>query len=125
MAHIALCSDSNFHFRTYDDIRAGSKSVLATQLPRFLYPDGRGYDEDDLETGLLEGHVLVRVSAALLYICHHLDCQCQISKHILQGPTAALEADGFHRGQGGNAAITGQSEMTPRCVAYMAVQVSG
>ena len=43
------------------DIKAGLKPVTATLLPRFLYPDGQEYDEDDTASGILRGHLMIRV----------------------------------------------------------------
>jgi hypothetical protein len=48
----------------------------------------------------------------------------QVAKHIFQGPTAALERPGYHRGRRGNAALMGMTTMTPRAIGYVAVQVS-
>lgn len=48
----------------------------------------------------------------------------QAAKHILQGPTSALEGPGSHRGKQGNAAICGITALTPNLIAYIATQVS-
>ncbi len=48
----------------------------------------------------------------------------QAAKHILQGPTSALEGPGAHRGKQGNAAICGITTLTPNLIAYIATQVS-
>lgn len=48
----------------------------------------------------------------------------QAAKHILQGPTSALEGPGTHRGKQGNAAICGITTLTPHLIAYVATQVS-
>ncbi|RDB18121.1 hypothetical protein Hypma_000639 [Hypsizygus marmoreus] len=90
---------------TYDMIEAGAIIITAKNYPRFLYPDDRVYDPKDVETGLLMGHVMLRVA-----------------KHILQGPSASLERPGFHRGKRGNASIMGVTSVTPRIIAYLAVQ---
>ncbi|KAF8164690.1 hypothetical protein B0H34DRAFT_804389 [Crassisporium funariophilum] len=91
--------------RTYSNILAGKKSLTAYDFPRFLYPDGHVYNPDDMEAGILHGHLL---------IC--------VAKHNFQGPTAALERPGYHCGQRGNAALMGMITMTPRAIAYVAVQ---
>ncbi|KAF8952928.1 hypothetical protein BDZ97DRAFT_1811726 [Flammula alnicola] len=91
--------------QTYSDILAGKKCLTAYDLPRFLYPDGHAYNPDDMDTGVLHGHLLLRVA-----------------KHIFQGPTAALERPGYHRGRRGNAALMGMTAMTPRAIAYIAIQ---
>ena len=35
--------------------------MKASDLPSFLYTDGTVYDKENLDTGLFQGHVLVRV----------------------------------------------------------------
>ncbi|KAJ3511829.1 hypothetical protein NLJ89_g3879 [Agrocybe chaxingu] len=90
---------------TYNDLNRGGKNARAGDFPRFLYPDGHIYNPDDIETGILQGHLMLRVA-----------------KHILQGPTAALAGAGFHRGRGGNASLMNLSGVTPNVIAYIAVQ---
>jgi len=87
------------------DIKAGLKPVTATLLPRFLYPDGQEYNEDDTVSGILRGHLMIRVA-----------------KHIFQGPSAALEAAGYHRGKQGIASLIHIISMDPHLIAYIAVQ---
>lgn len=50
-------------YSTYTDIINGRKKVTANYWPRFLYPAGHKYDPNDLETGLLKGDILFRVSS--------------------------------------------------------------
>ncbi|KAF8148593.1 hypothetical protein B0H34DRAFT_736120 [Crassisporium funariophilum] len=92
--------------QTYNAIIAGKKSLTAHDLPRFLYPDGHVYNLEDIDKGLLTGH---------LPLC--------VAKHIFQGPTAALERPGYHHGKRGNAALMGMTMMTPCSISYVAVQV--
>lgn len=47
----------------------------------------------------------------------------QSAKHIYIGETAALQGPGFKKGRPGNASIMGMTRMTPRALAYVAVQV--
>ncbi|KAJ7290571.1 hypothetical protein C8J57DRAFT_1493280 [Mycena rebaudengoi] len=91
---------------TYTKIRDGELSVTGLMMPRFMYRDGHAYDENDLDAGFLEGHTF---RAAM--------------KQIYQGPSAALQADGYNRGKAGNAALNGISALTPRDVAYVAIQL--
>ncbi|KJA13296.1 hypothetical protein HYPSUDRAFT_209667 [Hypholoma sublateritium FD-334 SS-4] len=91
---------------TYDDIKAGKLPVTATMLPRFLFPADHVYDPTDISKNLLRGHLMLRVA-----------------KHIFQGPSAALEEPGSHRGKQGNAAICGITSMSPYTIAYVATQV--
>ncbi|KAJ7249707.1 hypothetical protein C8J57DRAFT_1521737 [Mycena rebaudengoi] len=88
---------------TYMAIQNGEKEVNGTQMPRFMYSEQ--FNPDDLEEGLLEGHTL---RAAV--------------KHIYQGPSAALQPDGFNRGKAGNAALNGVTSLTSRDIAYTACQ---
>ncbi|EPQ54114.1 hypothetical protein GLOTRDRAFT_26664, partial [Gloeophyllum trabeum ATCC 11539] len=76
------------------------------QFPRFLYPDGREYDKNNLEDGLFGGHVMIRCA-----------------KHLLVGPASALRPTGYKKGRAGNAKVMGVNSITPRIIAYIAVQV--
>jgi hypothetical protein len=42
---------------------------------------------------------------------------------LYMGPTSALRAPGFKKGRPGNAKVIGMTSMTPRSLAYAAVQV--
>ena len=48
----------------------------------------------------------------------------QVAKHVLQGPSAALQAPGFHRGRQGNAVLINLTSVTRSLLAYLAVQVT-
>ena len=53
---------------------AGKKSLTAHDLPRFLYPDGHVYDPEDMDKGLLTGHLPLRVSSFTFHVSppdHH------------------------------------------------------
>jgi len=52
---------------------AGKKSFTAHDLPRFLYPDGHVYDPEDMDKGLLTGHLPLRVSSFTFHVSpdHH------------------------------------------------------
>ena len=50
--------------------------------------------------------------------------ELKVAKHIFQGPSAALEAAGYHRGKQGIAALIHITSMDPHLIAYIAVQVS-
>ncbi|KAG6835803.1 hypothetical protein H0H93_014549 [Arthromyces matolae] len=90
---------------TFANIEAGNIAVTADQFPRFLYPDGHVYDQSDVYSGLFRGHFCFRVA-----------------KHIFQGPSSAHEVPGWTRGKNGNAALAGVTSMSPRSIAYVAVQ---
>ena len=47
----------------------------------------------------------------------------KVAKHIFQGPSAALEAAGYHRGKQGIAALIHITLMNPHLIGYIAVQV--
>jgi hypothetical protein len=47
----------------------------------------------------------------------------KVAKHIFQGPSAALEAAGYHRGKQGIASLIHITSMDPHLIAYIAVQV--
>lgn len=115
----------NIIFRTYNDIKSGTKACTATTLPRFLFPANQEYDPEDVEQGVFRGHLLLRVSfPPMLTRClSDTFLIIQVAKHVLQGPTAALEGPGFHRGQQGVAALLNTSSVTPELIAYLAIQV--
>lgn len=52
---------------TYADIQSGRKPVTSELFPRFLYPDDQEYDENDLENGILRGHLMTRVSVLISF----------------------------------------------------------
>jgi hypothetical protein len=87
-----------------------------------MYRDGMVVDPEDMDEGLLESHVMFAVSSPLARN-YMLTCVSQTSRHIYQGPTAALQEPGFTRGKAGNAALNGISALTDRDVAYVACQV--
>ncbi|KAF9475259.1 hypothetical protein BDN70DRAFT_936024 [Pholiota conissans] len=91
---------------THASIRAGRLPITATMLPRFLFPHDHVHDPADMAKNIFRGHVMLRAA-----------------KHILQGPTSALEGPGSHRGKQGNAAICGINTLTPHLIAYIATQV--
>ncbi|KAJ6530625.1 hypothetical protein B0H19DRAFT_1191651 [Mycena capillaripes] len=90
---------------TYARIRNGELVVTGKDMPYLMYRDGYTYNPDDMEDGLLEGSTLFAVA-----------------KHVYQGPSTALKADGFTRGKAGNAALNGITALTARDIAYVAVQ---
>ncbi|KJA14472.1 hypothetical protein HYPSUDRAFT_200946 [Hypholoma sublateritium FD-334 SS-4] len=67
---------------TFDQLKTGVLPCGASLLPRFLFPEKQVYNSEDVEDGCFRGHLLLRVA-----------------KHVLQGPSAALQAPGFHRVQ--------------------------
>ena len=61
-------------FRTYNIIMTGKKSLTAHDLPCFLYPDEHVYDPEDMDKGLLTGHLPLCVSYFTFYVSppdHH------------------------------------------------------
>ncbi|KAJ7716928.1 hypothetical protein B0H16DRAFT_1612525 [Mycena metata] len=93
---------------TYLKIKGGHKDfrLNGKQMPAFMYPRDHTYNKDDIEDGLLQG--LLPVAAA---------------KQIYQGPSAALQVPGYHRGKAGNAARNGQEALGPRDVGYVCTQL--
>ncbi|KJA15204.1 hypothetical protein HYPSUDRAFT_396288 [Hypholoma sublateritium FD-334 SS-4] len=45
-----------------------------------------------------------------------------VAKHILRGPSSALERPGYKRGKRGNASLMGLKSVNPYIIAYVAVQ---
>ncbi|CAK5266499.1 unnamed protein product [Mycena citricolor] len=88
-------------------IRDNTLRVKEGDIPHFMYGPDTIYDPDDPEKGLLEGPPPVLAATA---------------KHIYQAPSVALKAPGAHRGRAGNAAINNVTALTPRDVAYVAMQ---
>ncbi|KAG5634595.1 hypothetical protein H0H81_001445, partial [Sphagnurus paluster] len=91
---------------TFTKIRNGELKVTDAMLPRYLYPDDQEYDPKDMSEGIFRGHIMERAL-----------------RHLLQGPSLALQAPGTSRGKSGNAAIGGLYSVTPQTIAYVAVQV--
>ncbi|KAJ7699167.1 hypothetical protein B0H14DRAFT_2649232 [Mycena olivaceomarginata] len=75
------------------------------KIPAFMYPTGHMYDDLDIEDKLLEG--CLPIAAA---------------KQIYQGPSAALQTPGYHRGRAGNAAHNGQDCLGLHDVVYVCTQ---
>ncbi|KAJ7218823.1 hypothetical protein C8J57DRAFT_1537336 [Mycena rebaudengoi] len=92
--------------QTYAKIANGDIKVTGLMMPTFMCQDGQPYDSEDLDAGLLEGHTF-----------------CVAMKQIYQGPTAALQEDGYNRGKAGNTALNGITALTPHDIAYVAIQV--
>ncbi|KAJ7352228.1 hypothetical protein DFH08DRAFT_1077956 [Mycena albidolilacea] len=92
---------------TYASIKAGDKQFpINGKIPAFMYPKGHAYNDLDIEDRLLEGRLPIAAA-----------------KQIYQGPSAALQTPGFHRGRAGNAARNGQDRLGPRDVAYVCTQL--
>ncbi|KAJ8503451.1 hypothetical protein ONZ45_g10850 [Pleurotus djamor] len=91
---------------TYDAISNGTIAVTAELLPRFLYPHDHVHDAKDVNKNVLRGYLMVRTA-----------------KFIFIGPSCATLAPGETQGRKGNAAIAGIQSMTPRAIAYTAVQL--
>ncbi|KAG5649657.1 hypothetical protein H0H81_002663 [Sphagnurus paluster] len=89
----------------FEKLANGTLTATADQLPRYLYPDGHVYNAEDPGEKVCFGHVGFRVA-----------------KHVLQGPSAALQPAGFRRGKSGNAEIYGIKSVTPCLVAYIVCQ---
>ena len=94
----------------------------ASLLPRFLFPENQAYNPEDIEDGCFRGHLLLRVS--LLNYDFELDASFfgQVAKHILQGPSAALQSPGFHRGRKGVAVLINMTSVTRPLLAYLGIQ---
>ncbi|KAJ7238406.1 hypothetical protein C8J57DRAFT_1566117 [Mycena rebaudengoi] len=84
---------------TYMKIRNNELSVTGLMMPRFMYQDGQVYDANDLDAGLLEGHTF----------------RADRRRHYRQMGTIAVRL--------GMRLSTGVSALTPRDVAYVAIQV--
>ncbi|KAF7371411.1 hypothetical protein MSAN_00777800 [Mycena sanguinolenta] len=92
---------------TYEKIKAGDKLFSTNgKIPAFLYPKDHIYNEHDIEDKVLEGPLPIAAA-----------------KQIYQGPSAALQAPGYHRGRAGNAARNGQDALGARDVAYVCTQL--
>ncbi|KAF8145022.1 hypothetical protein K438DRAFT_1782329 [Mycena galopus ATCC 62051] len=77
---------------------SGTIKVTGCTFLRFFYPDEWVYEKDHLMDDLFEGHLMIR------------------------GLSQALKPPGAHRGNRGNAAKIGARVITPRIMAYIAVQ---
>ncbi|KAJ6451832.1 hypothetical protein C8R47DRAFT_1169717 [Mycena vitilis] len=100
---------------TWTQVLEGEIHLTGDQLPGFIFPCGQIFPIDkplddpawaDVLENACKGEVCLRSAKA-----------------IYQGPEAALEGDGFHKGKPGNASIIGLSTFTPRTVANVITQV--
>ncbi|KAJ7085927.1 hypothetical protein C8R44DRAFT_991690 [Mycena epipterygia] len=91
---------------TFAKIKAGEIKINARQMPHFMYADNHPYNPDDIEDGLLEGPLPVAAA-----------------KQLYQGPQAALQGPGFHRGKAGNAGRHGQEALGARDIGYACTQL--
>ena len=76
-----------------------------------------------MDDGVLCGHLMLHVTILFSFYLSTYLIFYQVAKHIFQGPSAALEHPGYHRGKRGNASLMGMISMTPHAIAYVAVQV--
>ncbi|KAJ8695387.1 hypothetical protein PTI98_007990 [Pleurotus ostreatus] len=90
---------------TYQDIQDGYTLVNAKQLPRFLYPHDRTED-NSISDGAFQGYLMIRAA-----------------KFILIGRSCATSEPGASTGRRGNAALAEIHTITPRVIAYIAVQL--
>lgn len=128
-------------FRIKRKIRNGDEdfAVTAQSWPNFFYA-GYACDPLDLEKGLFKGEILVKVWISRFYSIR-TDVALQAYKAILTSPSSAaydidtetLEGDGppLKRARtettatrSNNASLCGLKSVTPRSIAYVAVQVS-
>ncbi|KAG5634421.1 hypothetical protein H0H81_002055, partial [Sphagnurus paluster] len=89
-----------------EKLHKGELACTAFTFPRFLFPDNYVFDPEDILHLIFRGHILFRAC-----------------RFIFNGPLTALLDPGSQQGESGNAAIAGLTEMTPRMIAYAAVQV--
>ncbi|KAJ7830566.1 hypothetical protein B0H14DRAFT_3464708 [Mycena olivaceomarginata] len=91
---------------TAESKMATSPSLSTGRCRPSSIQENHPYNKDDIEEKLLEGPLPIAAA-----------------KQIYQGPSAALQEPGFHRGRAGNAARNGQDTLGPRDVAYVCTQV--
>ncbi|KAJ7938253.1 hypothetical protein B0H13DRAFT_2301818 [Mycena leptocephala] len=90
---------------TFDHISRRKIHITANDFPRFLFKSRAVYNKDNIEEGILEGHLLFRMA-----------------KCNLQGLASALKTAGACWGNQGNAAKMHVKKFTPRLIAYIAFQ---
>lgn len=110
---------------TFNKLKSGILPHGASLLPRFLFPENQVYNREDVEDGCFKGHLLLRASL-FIYSCVIISQRAfgQVAKHVLQGPSAALQAPGFHRGRQGNAVLINLTSVTRPLLAYLGIQAS-
>ncbi|KAM6502941.1 hypothetical protein JOM56_002918 [Amanita muscaria] len=86
------------------DVKCGQVVITSKELPAFVYDDDIPYDEENPDIGALRGFLLVRVY-----------------RHIFCGPSNGL----LLQKKGGRCKIKmhKMKEVTPRTIAYTAVQI--
>ncbi|TFY75581.1 hypothetical protein EWM64_g8431 [Hericium alpestre] len=91
-----------------EEIRRMEREVTANDFPVFMYSNNQCDDLDDLEVGLCRGPLLVHVF-----------------RHLWVAPSAALNIEGSPKTRKqGNAATYNVTSVTPRSIAYAAIQAS-
>lgn len=106
-----------------DRVEDGSLQLTTDDFPSFLYVDGTIYDEDNEDTGLFQGLVLVRVRVVNLFNHCSWDVTFQAYRHIFTGPSSAINpnSEGPRKTKAKKFKLT---EVTGRTIAYACVQVS-
>jgi hypothetical protein len=109
-------------------------SLIAEEWPTFLYDEHAGWNEKDRTRGLFRGHVLVRVSQTTLWpytLMTMIQPSPQVALRIFRNQTAAQidevgkPYDPSKRAKGPADVLKrcGITDVTPRMIAYAAVQV--
>ena len=99
--------------------------MKASDLPSFLYPHGTMYDEENLDSGLFRGHVLIRVCFFfwISWILTGSYCVIQGLQLIYTGNSSVLTG---HRAASkpSKAKKYSMREVTPESMAYIVTQGS-
>jgi hypothetical protein len=108
--------------RTFDRISRGNIHITANDFPRFLFKSGAVYNKDDIEEGILEGHLLFRVRGSIdlrivteFFLDRWRNVTCKVLPRL-----ARLRG---RRANRGNVAKMHVKKFTPRLIAYIAFQV--
>ncbi|KAI0070474.1 hypothetical protein K474DRAFT_1776783 [Panus rudis PR-1116 ss-1] len=106
LAHMLLPLQYEASPTLLEEIKNGTVIITADDWMRFLYPDGRQYEEHNELPGLFRGHLLLRVM-----------------KHIYTGPSTWNKGPGHQTCKLSNAQRMDMGErVTARAIAYAAVQ---
>jgi len=103
-------------------MQEGRVKIGTGEWPAYLYDENQVYDPEEKDKGLLRGYLLVRVRSYFsLFLISDL---LQVYRHIFTGPATAFIGSGRKGTKASKSKLHGLSSVTPRTIAYAAVQVS-
>jgi len=103
-------------------MQEGRIKIGTGDWPAYLYDENLEYNPEEKDNGLFRGYLLVRVRSYLFLplIANFL----QVYRHIFTGPATAFIGSSRKGTKASKSKLHGLSSVTPRTIAYAAVQVT-